>query len=227
MSVGTCVSAALVASRLPEPPRSGASSDDAPDLGYLATLRAGVGEALTRPAVRTVVIAAALLGGVDAIEEYDSLLAATWGIPTATVPLAVLVIIVAGAAGALLGGRAAGLGGLALTALFGTGVAVLGLAAALAVPVGVVLVAGFYGLYRTVLVVVDARLQDAVTGPARATVTSVVGFGIEIACLLLFGAWALGGLALVVALVVALLAVLTLALPYLLRDRGGAVRPGR
>jgi len=58
-----------------------------------------------------------------------------------------------------------------------------------------------------VLVVVDARLQAAIDGPARATVTSVAGFGVELVGLALFGVWAFGGLAWVVAvwLVAALL----------------------
>jgi hypothetical protein len=52
-----------------------------------------------------------------------------------------------------------------------------------------------------VLVVAEARLQDRITGPYRATLTSVAGVGVEMAALLVFGAWALGG-ALGVAVVV-------------------------
>jgi hypothetical protein len=213
VSVGTCLAAAAVASRLPEPPPAGGEEDDG-ELGYLATLRSGFGEALTRPVVRTVVLAAALLGGVDAIEEYDGLLAADWGVATAAVPVALLVITVAGAAGALPGGRAARLPVPALTGLLAAGVLALGLAAVLARPVGIVAVAVFYGVYRAVLLVVEARLQAAITGPARATVTSVAGLGVDIAGITLYGVWALGGLP----LVVALLAVLTAALPLLLRQ---------
>ncbi len=62
-----------------------------------------------------------------------------------------------------------------------------------------------------VLVVVDARLQARIAGSARATVTSVAGFGVELVGLALFGVWALGGLVVVVWLVVAV------ALPRWLR----------
>jgi hypothetical protein len=47
-------------------------------------------------------------------------------------------------------------------------------------------------------VVVDARLQAAITGPSRATVTSVAGLGTELGGIALFAVWALGGLLAVV-----------------------------
>ena len=93
--------------------------------------------------------------------------------------------------------------------LFGAG-------ALLVAPWGIVAVAAFYGLYRAVLIVVDARLQERIAGPARATVTSVAGLGVEVSGLAVFGAWAAGGGTAVAAtwLVVALL------LPALLRGGG-------
>lgn len=81
-----------------------------------------------------------------------------------------------------------------------TAVAALGVAAIAAHPAGLAGVALFYGASRLVLVVADARLQERIDGPARATVTSVAGVGAELATVALFGVWALGGLALVVAL---------------------------
>jgi len=55
-------------------------------------------------------------------------------------------------------------------------------------------------------VIADARLQAAITGPARATVTSLAGVGTDVAGIALYGVWALGGplLAAAVALTVAL-----------------------
>jgi hypothetical protein len=50
-----------------------------------------------------------------------------------------------------------------------------------------------YGLYLAVLVVAEARLQERIEGPARATITSVAGLGVELAGLLVFAAWAVGG----------------------------------
>ncbi len=229
VSVATCLAAAVPAALLPEPPRE-AAPDPGPGPGagpgYLATLRAGSALAVATPAVRTAALAAALVGGLDAIEEYDGLMAAGWGVGPAAVPAAVLAISLAGAAGALTGGRLAGAGGTASAALLGVGAAALGAAAVLAAPAGLVLVAGFYGVYQAVLVVVDARLQERITGRARATVTSVTSLGVELAGLAVFGAWALGGLPPVVALIAAVAA----ALPRLLRPArtpwAAAGRPG-
>ncbi len=77
-------------------------------------------------------------------------------------------------------------------------------------------IALFYGLYRMVLVVVDARLQARIRGSARATVTSVAGLGLELAGLAVFGLWAAGG----ALLVAALWAVAAVALPAALRPAG-------
>ena len=59
-------------------------------------------------------------------------------------------------------------------------------------PAGLVAVALFYGTYRAVLVVVDARLQERLASRSRATVTSVAGVGSEVAAFGIYAAWALG-----------------------------------
>ncbi|HEU5109781.1 MAG TPA: MFS transporter, partial [Micromonosporaceae bacterium] len=187
-SVATCLGSAVLATRLPEPPRHTGPEDAAPG-GYFATLRAGLAEAARRPAVRAAVIAVAVLSGVDALEEYFSLMAADWGVSVGAIPVALLGVPLAGAAGAVLGGRAARLRPLALAGLLGVGVALFGLAVLLRLPVGVAGIALFYGLYRMVVVVVDAALQRTIEGPARATVTSVAGLGIEVVAVLVFVAW--------------------------------------
>ena len=180
-SVGMCLAAAVLASRLPEPPRG------TPDeLGYLATLRAGLTAAASRPTLRLALVAAAVVGGLDAIDEYFPIITEASGVPADAVPLAMLPIVLAGAIGAALGGQVRrGLAVLMAAAmvLLGAGVLIPSVAA----------VAGFYGLYRVVLVVVDARLQERIEGPSRATVTSVAGLGVEIAGLAVFAAWATGG----------------------------------
>ena len=60
-------------------------------------------------------------------------------------------------------------------------------------PVGPRGVALYYGLYRAVLVVADARLQERIDGPGRATVTSVANLGGELPSFAVYAAWALGG----------------------------------
>ena len=191
VSVAVCLAAAALAARLPEA-RGPAGDDDDDGLGYLATLREGVREAVGRPAVRTAALVLAALAGLDAVEEYFPLLANGWGVPTGLNPAATLVITLSGAAGAALAARAGRLPGWGLAGLMlAAGVALAG-AAALDRPAGIVLVAVFYASYRLVLVVADARLQ-AVVAAARATVTSVAALATELSALALFGAWALGG----------------------------------
>jgi predicted MFS family arabinose efflux permease len=212
-SVGTCLAAALLAARLPEAPR-GTGPDEDDERRWRELVRAGLGEVARRPAVRTAVLLVVLLGGVDAVEEYLPLLARDWGVPDAVNPLAVVGVPLAGAVGAALGGRAAGWPRPATALALGFAGAALAAAAALAVPAGLVLLAAGYALYRLVLVVAEARLQAVITGPARATVTSVAGVGIELAALVVFAAYAAGGLVLLAGGVVLLAA----ALPRLTRD---------
>jgi len=57
---------------------------------------------------------------------------------------------------------------------------------------GFVAIATGYGIAANVMIVAEARLQDAITGPARATVTSVSGLFSEVFALAVFGAFALG-----------------------------------
>ena len=216
VSVGTCLAAACVAAALPEPPRH----DHGDGRGYFATLRAGVTDAARGPGVRPVLLAAAVLTAYDAVEEYFPLLLAGWGIPLAAVPLATVPIVLGGTAGAALGGVAARLPAWALAAILGTAMVLLGCAGG---TVGVVAVAAFYGGYRAVLVVVDARLQERIASATRATVTSVAGLGAELATFAVYAAWAGGGAPVVAAGGLLIAA----ALPLLLRGRvAGSGAPG-
>ncbi|WP_433619188.1 hypothetical protein ACQP2P_19460 [Dactylosporangium sp. CA-139114] len=185
-------------------PGDGGELEDGGELGYFATLRDGLREAAGRPAVRTAALVLAALAGLDAVEEYFPLLAHGWGVPTALNPAATLVITLGGAVGAGLAARAGGLPGRGLAGLMLAGGLFLAGAAALDRPAGIVLVAVFYALYRLVLVIADARLQAVIDGAARATVTSVAALATELSALLLFGAWAVGGVWCVAALTAAL-----------------------
>ena len=197
-SVLACLAAALLATRFPEAPRLVDDDEDAPPL------RAGVVEALRRPALRLAVPAVALIGGLDAVEEYFPVLAADRGVPAAVVPVAVLSVALAGAAGAAAGGRVpARLLPTLLTAAAGC----LVVAAVTPMVPTLVATAVFYALYLAVLVAAEAELQARITGPYRATLTSVAGLGIELAALLVFAAWALGGIAAMTLLVLAVVPV--------------------
>jgi len=199
-SVAFCLAAAALALRFPEAPRAAEDS-------VAGTLQEGVGEALRSPGLRVLVLAVALLGGVDAIEEYFPVLAADWGVPTAVVPVAVLVIALSGAAGAALAGRADRLRGDTLLGLLVLAAACMAAAAIWARPAALAVVAVFYALYLAVLVVAEARLQDRIASAHRATITSIAGLGVELASLLVFAAWALGGPVAVAGLVLAVVPV--------------------
>ncbi len=201
VSVGTCLAAAGLAATMPDH-RPEADDDDAGEgsMGYVATLRAGLHEVATTPRVRAAVLLVAVLYGSEALEEYFGLLAAGWGVSAGVVPLALLAIPLAGAAGALFGGPAARLGPLGLTVLLTTAAAALATAGLVARPAGLAGVTVFYGLWRIALVVAEARLQAAITGTSRATISSVAGLGAELTGIAMFGAWAAGGLTLTVAL---------------------------
>ena len=206
VSVAACLATAVAASRLPE-----AAGEEDDDESYGALLRAGVTEVVARPPVLRAVVAFGLLYGLDAFEEYFPLVARHVEVPTALVPVALLVIPLVGAAGAALGWRANGLGAGAVAALLGVGAALLAVAATVPHPAAIVAVALFYGVHRVVLVVADARLQARITGPARATVISVAGVVGELPSFAVYAAWALGGtpaVTVLVALVAALLPVL-------------------
>ncbi len=216
VSVAGCLASAALAARLPETPRVVETNGEDIKPGYVAVLRAGLTEAPRRPAVRAAVVAVALLGGLDGLEEYFPLLASDWGVSTSAVPMALLGVPLAGAVGAASGGRMAHTSARALAGVLGAAVAVFGAAAFLRRPVGVAGIALAYFLYHLVLVVADARLQARIEGTSRATVTSVASLGTDLTCIVLYAAWALGQ----PAVVLAMAAAMAVALPRLLRSPG-------
>ncbi|MEV6715868.1 MFS transporter [Lentzea sp. NPDC051208] len=180
-SVAMCLASSVIASRFPEPER-GDEDDD--ELGYLATLKTGLRASVP---IKRAVLAVALVYAIDAFEEYFTLLAQDWDVPTVWVPMATIGVPLMGAAGASLGGRLPFRGWV----LFASG-AVLIAAALLAVPLAIVLLGLFYGLYRFVLVHVETELQHRISSDARATVTSVAAIGSEFVAFAIYGLWVLG-----------------------------------
>lgn len=214
VSVGVCLLSAGWALTLPEVPRT---PEAGAELGFFVTMRTGLGEVWASPAVRHAVVVLAALAGLDAIEEYFGLLARAWGVPTGAIPVALLAIPLAGAAGAWWAGKARDRPGRWAGAWpLASGAVILGLAGVVQVAAGLAGVAAFYFLYRIVLVLADARLQDVIEGPARATVTSVAGMAGEVSVIAVFAAWAAGG--------VVLVALVILAVSALLRAKPGAER---
>jgi MFS family permease len=186
VSVCCCLVAAALALRFPQPVRTGGEAE--------GTVRTALAETLRSPALLIAMLAVGLIGGLDAVEEYFPVLAADRGVPVAAVPLVVVGISLAGGLGAALAERIGRLPDSALPLLLAVAVGCLGVTAAASGPITLAAVAVFYALYLGVLVVAEARLQDRIDSERRATLTSVAGLGIELAGLLVFAAWALGGL---------------------------------
>jgi hypothetical protein len=187
---------------------------------YWETLRSGVAEAVGTPQVRGAVVAVAALYGLESLEEFFPLLAADWGVPVGLIPLALIAVPLVGAVGSWLAGWGARLRVGVLAIGLAAAAALLGAAALGQQPAGIAAITLYYGLVRLALVVADARLQAAISGPARATVTSVSSLGAELAGIAAFAVWALGG-----PLVLAGLALLVaLLLPRWLRPWVGAGR---
>ncbi|MEV6334563.1 MFS transporter [Nocardia vinacea] len=205
------------------------STESRPFATYLNMLRTGVGEAIRVRAVRNGVALGALLFGVTAFDEYFALLAQEVGVKTAVVPVLVGITVVGSLVGSVLAGRtegmsaramaiAVGLGGL----LFIGGAVVAGLAVRWPDAVYVLAGVGFtaigvsYGIVYNASVVAGARLQDAIEGPARATVTSVSGLAAEVVALAVFGFAAIATLWLSMSTTVALLGASMLAIALLI-----------
>jgi hypothetical protein len=183
-SVAVCVVQTLVALSFRDAPRS--VSDDE-DTGYLATLRAGVAEVVRRPQLRSLVLIAGL-GGLLAIDEYLPLLARDAGLTASDIPLLLLVPALARIVSSAVVGtgrwRAVALPMVVSAVLIGGG----GLTGTIS---GLVGVGVGFGCWQLAQLVLEARVQHAVVGSARATVTSVVEVLGEGTALLVTGAFGL------------------------------------
>ncbi|MEU2036851.1 MFS transporter [Nocardia amamiensis] len=167
---------------------------------YLGMLKAGIGEAVRVRAVRYGVLLEALLFGITAFDEYFALLAQRVGVSTVVVPLLLGITVLGSLVGSVLGGRTEGMSGRTMGIVMGIagvlflgGALVAGLAARRPDVMYPLAILGFtaigisYGIVHNAVVVAGARLQDAIEGPARATVTSVSGLLSEVVALAVFG----------------------------------------
>jgi hypothetical protein len=213
-SVAICGGRALLAGTLPVSDRARRPTHDSPlaeteraTTRYVAMLRAGLAESRHHPDVRRVLLLAAAMVGLTAYDEYFPLVARAHGVTTADIPLLIAITVAGQALGTALVGRTARLPARAVGGLLAAGAVLVSIGALVTPYAGFVAIGVGYGLLNNAMLVGETRLQDTITGPARATVTSVLGFLEEVVALLVYAAFALGSHVLGFPVLVALLAV--------------------
>lgn len=197
-SVAVCAACAVAGWFLPESRRPRApesapegAADEAPDeagpsLG--SVVRAGWAQVRGEPAVRWALVLVMVVTGVTSLDEYVPLLAASTGVAAASVPLLVLVVTAGDAVGGWLSGR----GVRWLAPVLVAGAVFLAAGSLSGRPAGMVAVGVAFGVFRWAMAAADARLQARIGDGARATVTSVAGFGSEVVALLVYAGYAVG-----------------------------------
>jgi MFS family permease len=188
-SVALCVLAALIAMLLPENRVRPRADDNQPV--WAESLRSGIGEACRSRKIMAAVILVAVMASVwGALDEYTPLLIGSTGVDAVKVSLLMVVIWAGAATGGLLASRAARLGTRSLAVLIFCAAALMATGALVDHPAGVVPLAAASGIFQLTTVVADTRLQDSITGPARATVTSLAGMSTDVATLAVYGSYA-------------------------------------
>ncbi|MER7474946.1 MFS transporter, partial [Micromonospora sp. NPDC000018] len=233
-TAGPAAGATVAQERTGRVAEAGRDADDEEgddDLGWWASLRAGLAEAHADRAVRAAVLLVAVVAAVwGAIEEYTPLLARDTGVAEATVPLLLLLIWVGVSVGGLLAPAGERLTTRGYAGLLAVSAVALAAGALLARPVGFVLVAAAFCGFQLATVLADARLQARITGGSRATVTSLAGMATDVTIIAVYGGYGLlatgagNGVAFAVAAVPYLIVALLLATCGGRRARRG---PGR
>ena len=213
-SVAICGAQALLAATLPVSQAARRPSHDSAlaeteraTSRYLAMLRAGLAESRHHPDVRRVLLLAAAMVGLTAYDEYFPLVARAHGVATEEIPLLIAITVAGQAIGTALVGRTARLTARAIGVLLACGALLVSLGALVTPYAGFVAIGLGYGMLNNAMLVGETRLQDTITGPARATVTSVLGLLEEVVALLVYAAFVVGSHVLGFPALVALLAV--------------------
>jgi MFS family permease len=191
-SVFACVVAAAVAVGFPEHRDLGARSPEVSGYrAFAALLASGVTEVARRRPVRRAVMFLVMIAAIwGALDEYVSLLAADTGVATENLPMLILGVYVGAAAGGLMGGPARRLPRRGVAGLLAFAAVALAVGALSGHPLGFVLIGLAFCVFQMTEILAGARLQDAITGPARSTVTSLAGFGTEVAAIGVFALYA-------------------------------------
>jgi MFS family permease len=188
-SVAVCLLASVVAILFPE--NRVRSPEEEPEQRWADTLAAGLREARrSRPVRRAVILVATVASVWGALDEYTPLLIESSDVSATDVALLMVVIWAGAAAGGLLAGRAAQFSSTALAGLICCGAMLMAAGALSRHPLGVLALAAAFGIFQLATVVADTRLQNSITGPARATVTSLAGMSTDVATLAIYGSYA-------------------------------------
>jgi MFS family permease len=202
-SVGVAGLQAVLAWRLPRPrdglPAGGTTgvhdvieAAEATTGRYLTMLRLGVLEAARVPAVRRTVLVGSAMLGLTVYDEYLPLVAREHGASQSTVPVLVAGVVAGQLLGTAVAGRTAGLTGRSIAVLAAVSAVLVSAGALLDPWVGFAAIAVGFGLVHNAVIVTEARLQQIISGPARATVTSIAGLSTEVVALTAYAAFTLG-----------------------------------
>ncbi|GGK96164.1 MFS transporter [Mangrovihabitans endophyticus] len=191
-SVVVTAAGGLVALGFVEAPRRQTSDEWGGAAGYLRTIRAGLRDVTRSRRVAWAVAVAALVPGFTALDEYLPLVSRAAGAPTVAVPLLFALPSLAMAGGSALAGRFATIGRGRLGGAVGVAAALLAAGALSGHPAGMVPIAVAFGVLQFAIVITETRLQEAISGRARATVLSVAGFVSEVVAVLVYTLFALG-----------------------------------
>jgi MFS family permease len=192
-SVLACLAGAAIATTFPEHRSRPRGAGESGFRAYAAVLRTGIAEVRSSPAVRGALLLVPAVAAIwGALDEYLPLLGRETGVGDATVPLLLLLVYVGVAAGGLLAGLASRLPLRTLAVLIVAAATALAAGALSGAPAGFVLIAVAFAAFQAVQVIVESRLQDAIDGAARSTVTSLAGLATEVLVLAVFAGYGAG-----------------------------------
>jgi hypothetical protein len=154
-------------------------------------LRSGLGDARRSSKIMAAVALVAVVASVwGALDEYTPLLIERNGVDAVDVSLLMVVVWAGAATGGLLAGPASRLGPRSLAGLICCAAALMATGALVDHPLGVIPLATAFGIFQLTTVVADTRLQDTISGDARATVTSLAGMSTDVVTLAVYGSYA-------------------------------------
>lgn len=155
--------------------------------GYLAVLRQGLADAVRQPLVpRLIAFTAVVVAMAGGLDEYATIFADEAGLPRYGLGLFLALLCAIQAIAGVIAHRFEGLPTRWFCAAVVVGGLLLLVAAWWMTPAAIVLLALFFLVFQVIEIVLDGRLQRVIPSRTRATVSSVRGFSVEVAGILVF-----------------------------------------